>query len=115
MRKRKYTRITKTLAFLVLVSLIMFLTVTSASASTDKDYQDGYKIGFKIGLKVGQKAGNEDYLKYGHEGVLKKIPGIKVKNDWTESYKKGIKKGFKKGFIYAYNKARFKCLETTEK
>jgi hypothetical protein len=110
MKTQKFTR-TKTLAFLMFVSLTMFLTATSASASPLSDYQHGYRVGFQFGEKLGYKTGNEVCLKYGQQGVLNKIPRVKVNVKWTESYTKGIEKGFKAGFIDGYNKARFECLK----
>jgi flagellar biosynthesis/type III secretory pathway protein FliH len=111
MRKQIFTRMRKTLAILELVCLIMFLTAASASASNDSDYKKGYDLGFKVGYKVGFNAGNEDCHKYGQQGILKKIPKIKVKDYWPKSFTEGCKKGFKAGFVAGYNKARFKCLE----
>jgi len=111
MRKQIFTRIRKTLAILVLVSLITLLTAASASASTLSDYQNGYKLGFQIGYKVGYNAGNEDCLTNGKNGVLTKIPVPTINKNWNKSFTNGHKVGFKKGFIAGYNKARFKCLE----
>jgi hypothetical protein len=111
MSKQSFAKMKKALGILVLVSVIMFLTVGNVSASTNQDYQDGYKAGYQAGQKIGTEAGKEDCLKYGKEGVLKKIPTAKVKSYWTDSYKKGYKKGFKKGYVSAYNSVRFECLK----
>jgi hypothetical protein len=115
MRKKTFPRITKTLGVLVFVSLIMFLTATSASASNVSEYQKGYNLGFKTGHNAGINAGKEVCLKHGQNGVLTKIPAPIVKKYWTKNYKNGYIKGFKKGYIHGYNETRYKCLKTSKK
>lgn len=114
MGKQTFTKITKILSFLLLVSFIMSVTAASASAISVKgprDYQIGYRAGSQYGYKVGHHDGYEDCLKYGQKGVLTHIPAPAIKNDWTKNYKRGYKGGYKKGYIAGYNDGRYKCLQ----
>jgi flagellar biosynthesis/type III secretory pathway protein FliH len=112
MGNQTFSRIRKILGVLLLVSLILFVTASSASAKlSNKDYQTGYQAGTKDGYKVGYNAGHEDCLKHGQNGVLTKIPDPTVKDQWTKSYIKGYKEAFKKAYVSGYNNARFKCLK----
>jgi flagellar biosynthesis/type III secretory pathway protein FliH len=100
------------MGFMLLVSLILFVTASSASAKlSNKDYQTGYQAGTKEGYNVGYNAGHEDCLKHGKTGVLTKISDPTINKKWTKSYTKGFKKGFKEGYIAGYNSMRFKCLK----
>lgn len=114
MGKQTFTKITKILSFLLLVSFIMSVTAASASAISVKgprDYQIGYRAGSQYGYKVGHHGGYEDCLKYGQKGVLTHIPAPAIKNDWTKNYKRGYKGGYKRGYIAGYNDERYKCLQ----
>jgi flagellar biosynthesis/type III secretory pathway protein FliH len=112
MGNHTFTRTRKILGVLLLVSLVVFVTVSSASAKqVNGNYQTGYQAGSKAGYKVGYNAGHEDCLKHGQNGVLTKIPSPAIKDKWSKSYTKGYKEAFKKAYISGYNKARFKCLK----
>jgi flagellar biosynthesis/type III secretory pathway protein FliH len=112
MQIKVFPIIRKTVGFILLVSLILFLTVSSASAKkVNNDYQTGYQAGNQAGYKAGYDAGNKDCLKHGKTGVLTKISDPTINNKWTKSYTKGFKKGFKEGYIAGYNSMRFKCLK----
>src|SRR5665811_1927650 len=99
MEKQTFTKITKILSFLLLVSFIMSVTAASASAISVKgprDYQIGYRTGSQYGYKVGHHDGYEDCLKYGQTGVLTHIPAPAIKNDWTKNnWTKNYKRGYK--------------------
>ena len=113
--KQTFTKITKILSFLLLVSFIMSVTAASTSAISVKgprDYQIGYRAGSQYGYKVGHHDGYEDCLKYGQKGVLTHIPAPAIKNDWTKNYKRGYKGGYKRGYIAGYNDERYKCLQS---
>ena len=113
MGKQTFTKITKILSFLLLVSFIMSVTAASASAISVKgprDYQIGYRASSQYDYKVGHHDGYEDCLKYGQKGVLTHIPAPAIKNDWTKNYKRGYKGGYKRGYIAGYNDERYKCL-----
>jgi len=114
MGKQIYERIKKTLSVLLLASFIMFVTDASASAkqiNVSRNYQKGYHDGAQDGYKVGYNNGYEDCLKYGKEGVLKKVPAPAIKDNRSKSYKRGYKVGFKKGYLNGYSTGRFKCLK----
>ena len=120
MGKQTFTKITKILSFLLLVSFIMSVTAASTSAISVKgprDYQIGYRAGSQNGYTVGHHDGYEDCLKYGQKGVLTHIPAPAIKNDWTKNnwtknYKRGYKGGYEKGYIAGYNDERYKCLQS---
>ena len=114
MGKQRYERIKKTLSVLLLVSFIIFVTDASASAkqiNVPRNYQTGYHEGAQDGYKVGYNNGYEDCLKYGKEGVLKKVPAPAIKYNRSKNYNRGYKVGFKNGYLAGYNKGRFKCLK----
>jgi len=136
MRKQKFTRLTKTLGFLLLVSFIMLVTVASANvnihdreASANVNIHDrdasasetnghgsrDFKIdslsGSQYGYKEGYNAGLEDCLKHRQEGVLTKMTEPEINNKWTRNYKISYIKGFNKGYLNGYNDARFSCLK----
>ena len=112
MRKQTFSRKRKVLCILLLVSLIVFVTASPASAKqVNKDYKSGYQAGTEGGYKIGKVAGNEDCLKHGSNGVLTKIPAPAINDQWTKNYKRGYKLGFKNGYLAGYKSIRFDCLK----
>jgi hypothetical protein len=110
----RINRITKTSSILLLVSFIISVTATSASATnvdSSKDYQVGYHAGAEDGYKVGYDNGLKDCFEYSNHEVLTKILDPIFKDEWTINYKTGYKEGYKKGYIVGYNSGRFQCLK----
>ena len=108
MRNKKFDRIKKTLAILLIVCFTLSVTVASVSAAdNDKSgYMDGYYKGYKDGKKQGQK----DCKQYGSRENLAKIPSPLNKDSWTKSYKNSYNAGYKKGYLDGYNGNRYICL-----
>jgi hypothetical protein len=125
MGKQKFTRLTKTLSVLLLVSFIMFVTAASASANAhdrdasasetnghgSRDSKIGSLSSSQYGYKEGYNAGLEDCLKHRQEGVLTKMTEPEINNKWPRNYKINYRKGFNKEYLNGYNDARFNCLK----
>jgi hypothetical protein len=114
MRKQIFTRIRKTLAVLMLVSLIMFLTAASASAvpyKSTSSYQRGYQAGAQDSYNDGYNDGKDDCLKYGRIGALKKIRAPVVSDHWNKNYKRGFRAGYNNRYLIGYHYGRYGCLK----
>jgi hypothetical protein len=114
MRKQIFTRIRKTLAIVVLVSLILFVTAASASA-TEVKYTYAYKLGSKAGsldgYRTGHSDGVRDCLEHGKKGVLTEIPKPLINSKWTRNYLLGYTYAYYNKYHIGYNDGRFGCLQ----
>jgi hypothetical protein len=114
MRKKIFTRIRKKLAIVMLVSLILFVTATSASAISYKDayaYKLGLKAGSLEGYRTGHSDGVTDCIEYGKNGVLKKIPKPLIDIKWSRNYSLGYTDGYYNKYHIGYSDGRFGCLQ----
>jgi len=114
MRKQIFTRIRKKLVIVMLVSLILFVTATSASALSYKDtsaYKLGLKAGSLDGYRIGHSDGVTDCLEHGKNGVLTKILKPLINSKWTRNYLLGYTHGYYNKYHIGYHDARFGCLQ----
>jgi len=114
MRKQIFTKIRKALIVLALVSLILFVTAASGSA-TEVKYTSAYKLGLKAGsldgYRTGYSDGVRDCLEYGKNGVLTEIPKPLIDSKWSRNYSLGYTDGYYNKYHISYNDGRFGCLQ----
>ena len=124
MGNKKFGRIKKTLAVLLMLCFTLSITAASAEASDDSNgYNDGYYKGYDDGCNKGHDdgynkghddgkiQGEKDCKQYGSKENLSKIPSPALKSDWDISYKTSYGEGYTKGYIEGYNKNRYSCLK----
>jgi uncharacterized membrane protein len=108
MRNKKFDRMKKTLAILLVLCFALSVTVASASAADNKD---GYNKGYNKGYQDGKIKGQKDCKKYGSKETLSKIPSPPNEYGWTKYYKDNYNEGYEKGYIESYNRIRYDCLK----
>jgi hypothetical protein len=111
MRNKKFDRIKKTLAILLILCFALSVTAASVSAAGNSKDKDGYSDGYKKGYNDGKKQGDKDCEEYGSTENLSKVPIPSSKDSWTIYYKSSYNTGYKKGYIDGYNGNRYKCLK----
>ena len=109
MRNKKFDRIKKTLAVLLVLCFALSVTVTSANAADNS--KNGYNDGYNKGYKDGKNQSQKDCEKYGSRENISKIPDPSNKDSWTRYYKDSYNTGYKKGYIDGYNGNRYSCLK----
>jgi hypothetical protein len=108
MGNKKFDRIKKTLAVLLMLCFTLSITAVLAEAGDDSNgYNDGYNKGYSDGKIQGEK----DCKQYGSRENLSKIPLPPVKNSWSVSYGDDYLKGHKEGYVDGYNRNRYICLK----
>ena len=110
MGKKKFSRVTKTLAILLALCFVLSVTVASVNAATFEhgnrfnDHSDRYGQGYENGYAKGQNDGNKQCNQLGSKDNLQKIPSpFNQGKDYSESFKQGYLKG--------YNEKRYSCLK----
>lgn len=114
MRNKRFDRLKKTLAILLVVCFTLSVTVTSVNAADeDEKYKDakGYIEGYEAGYKEGKEQGDKDCEQYGSIENLSKIPSPTNETNWTEEYTDSYNIGYKKGYIDGYSGSRYECLK----
>jgi hypothetical protein len=129
MENKKFERIKKTFAVLLVLCFVLSATVASANATEknknkddyDKNKEgydkkiDGYIEGYKKGIDDGRKHGQKDCEQYGSRETLSKISIPNIKHSWPDYYKKSYEEGYRKAYIYSYNEIRYNCLKNKDK
>jgi hypothetical protein len=126
MENKKFERVKKTFAVLLVLCFVLSATVASASATEknkskdgydkNKDsYKDGYIDGYKKGIDDGRKHGQKDCELYGSRETLSKIYIPNIKYSWPDDYKESYEDGYRAGYIYSYNEMRYNCLKNKDK
>lgn len=114
MRNKKFDRLKKTIAILLVLCFALSVTVVSASAADNRNCGEneyGYKDGYNKGYEDGKIHGQKDCEQYGSKDALSKIPSPPDKYGWTKYYRDNYKCGYEKGFIGSYNQIRYNCLK----
>jgi hypothetical protein len=133
---RKFERVKKTFAVLLVLCFVLSATVASANATEKNENKDGYDknkdgfdknkdgfgknkegyiIGYKKGIDDGRKHGQKDCEQYGSRETLSKIPIPGIKYSWPDNYKKSYEEGYRTGYISSYNEIRYNCLKNKNK
>jgi hypothetical protein len=115
MENKKFGRIKKTFAVLLVLCFVLSATVASASATGNNKNKDGYGDGYRKGIDDGRKQGQKDCKQYGSRETLSKISIPRIEHSWPDYYKKSYDVGYRAGYIYSYNKIRYKCLKNKNK
>ncbi len=115
MKNKKFERIKKTFAVLLVLCFVLSATVASASANDNNKNKDGYRDGYKKGIDNGRKQGQKDCEQYGSRETLSKISAPHIEYSWPDYYKASYSAGYSAGYIYSYNEIRYKCLKNKNK
>jgi hypothetical protein len=111
MTNKKFCRLKKTIAFLLMVLFILSVTAASASATCTNGGMNGNGDGYNKGFEDGKMQAKIDCEKYGSKDVLSKIPSPPDQQGCTEYYKDNYKNGYEKGYVVGYNQIRYDCLK----
>jgi hypothetical protein len=114
MRNKKFYKINKALAILLILCFALSVTAVSASAHDSINYDrnsGGYKAGHEKGYEDGKMQAKKDCEKYGSRDNIKKIPSPRSKHTWTNNYKRSYINGYTSGYIDGYNQIRYDCLK----
>jgi len=110
MGKKKFFRVTKTMAILLALCFVLSVTVASVNAATFEqrnklhDHGDQYGQGYKDGYAKGHNDGEKQCIQSGSKDNLQKIPDPS-NND------KSYRESFKQGYLTGYNEIRYSCLK----
>jgi hypothetical protein len=129
MKNKKFGRIKKTFAVLLVLCFVLSATVASASATEKNKNKDGYDKnkdvydknkdrytdGYKKGIDDGRKHGQKDCEQYGSRETLSKISIPYIIYSWPDEYKESYEDGYRAGYVYSYNEIRYKCLKNKDK
>jgi hypothetical protein len=129
MENKRFERVKKTFAVLLVLCFVLSATVASASATEKNENKDGYDknkdgfdknkdgyiIGYKKGIDDGRKHGQKDCEQYGSRETLSKISILGIKYSWPDNYKKSYEEGYRTGYIDSYNEIRYNCLKNKNK
>jgi flagellar biosynthesis/type III secretory pathway protein FliH len=122
MINKKFDRIKKTFAVLLVLCFVLSITVASASAankSKDKDAnskdKDAFSDGYKKGIDDGRKQGKKDCEQYDSRETLSKIPPPSSDRRWSDHYKDSFNAGYTLGYTAGYHETRYKCLKIKNK
>lgn len=106
MGNKRFNRIKKPLAILLVFCFVLSITAASASAVSN-----GYDNGYKKGYNDGKKQSDKNCKQFGSRPNLSKVPSPSLKSSWIQSYKNSYSSGYKKGYIDGYNGNRYLCLK----
>lgn len=114
MRNRKFDRIKRSLAILLVLCFALSLSVVSASAAGNSNYVmtgDGHTDGYNKGYEDGKTQAQLECEQYGSTSTLSKIPSPYNDYSWSKQYTDDYNKGYVSGYIDGYNKTRYGCLK----
>lgn len=115
MRNKKFDRLKKTFALLLVSCFTFSMAAASVSVAGSSDLGmtgNGYSDGYNKGYEDGKMQAIKDCLQYGSRDVLSKIPSPPDQYGWTEYYRDNYKNGYESGYIFGYNQVRYGCLNT---
>jgi hypothetical protein len=114
MRNKRFDRIKKALAILLVLCFALSVTAVSASAADNSNCGEngyGYKDGYNKGNEDGKIQGQKDCEQYGSKETLLKIPSPLNEFGWSKYYRDNYNCGYEKGYVDAYNRIRYDCLK----
>ena len=114
MGNKKFDKIKKTLAILLVLCFVLSVTAAAASAAKNSENgkdKDGYKDGYDKGYNDGKIQGQKDCRQHGVRDIPQKIPNPHTEDRWTKDFKGRYKEAYKLGFINGYSQSRYKCFK----